>query len=390
MKVIIFKKISYILLILVLLFTQIGMVYAASSTELKQQQKDIQSKIDETATEISGIKKEMSTTLTQINSMVSQVNGYKDEISELEEKLKNLNDSIVEKENSIKEKEETFNENQELLNKRLIALYESGTTTYLDLILSSEGLADFISKYYLVSRLAEYDTKLLNKIQSEKEYLETEKKKLDEEKEEIELTKTNIQAKTNSLNSLVNQKNKLVTELSDEEKKLQAQLEELEEDKRAIASELAAIAKKSNVTLSVTPSTAGYISPLIGKTKANITTGYGKYSWGGKHTGVDWAIAKGTPIVAVKAGTVVISKALKNSNGTYRSYGEYIVIDHHDGTMTLYAHGLENSRLVSVNEQVAQGQKIMSVGTTGNSTGYHLHFEVRISGKAVDPTNYLP
>ena len=390
MKVIIFKKISYILLILVLLFTQIGMVYAASSTELKQQQKDIQSKIDETATEISGIKKEMSTTLTQINSMVSQVNGYKDEISELEEKLKNLNDSIVEKQNSIKEKEETINENQELLNKRLIALYESGTTTYLDLILSSEGLADFISKYYLVSRLAEYDTKLLNKIQSEKEYLETEKKKLDEEKEEIELTKTNIQAKTNSLNSLVNQKNKLVTELSDEEKKLQAQLEELEEDKRAIASELAAIAKKSNVTLSVTPSTAGYISPLIGKTKANITTGYGKYSWGGKHTGVDWAIAKGTPIVAVKAGTVVISKALKNSNGTYRSYGEYIVIDHHDGTMTLYAHGLENSRLVSVNEQVAQGQKIMSVGTTGNSTGYHLHFEVRISGKAVDPTNYLP
>ena len=390
MKVIMFKKMTYILLIIVLLFAQIGIVYAASSTELKQQQNDIQNKINQTATEISGIKTEMSNTLKQINGMVSEVNGYKDEISELEEKLKDLNTSINEKENGIKEKEETFNENQELLNKRLIALYESGTTTYLDLILSSDGIADFISKYYLVSRLAEYDTKLLKQIQTDKEELENEKKQLDKEKEEIETTKETIEAKTNSLNTLVKQKNKLVNDLSQEEKDLQTKLEELEEDKREIQNELARIAKNNNVGLSVTPSTAGYISPLIGKTKANITTGYGRYSWGGTHSGVDWAIARGTPIVAVKAGTVVISKALKNSNGTYRSYGEYIVIDHHDGTMTLYAHGLENSRLVKVNDNVAQGQKIMSVGTTGNSTGYHLHFEVRINGKAVNPTEYLP
>lgn len=390
MKVIKLKKVAYVLVVIHLLLSQVGAIYAASSSQLKQQKQDIQSQIDETATEISGIKTEMSTTLNQINTMVSKVNGYKDEISEMEEKLKNLNASIIEKESDIQEKQESFDENQELLNKRLIALYESGTTTYLDLILSADGLADFISKYYLVSRLAEYDTKLLKQIQTDKEELENEKKKLDEEKEEIENTKKSIEAKTNSLNTLVKQKNKLVNELSQEEKDLQKKLEELEEDKRAIENELSRIAKNSNVTLSVTPSTAGYISPLIGKTKANITTGYGKYSWGGNHTGVDWAVAGGTPIVAVKAGTVVISRALKNSNGTYRSYGEYIVIDHHDGTMTLYAHGKPNSRLVKTNDKVSQGQKIMSVGTTGNSTGNHLHFEVRISGKAVNPTNYLP
>ena len=390
MEVIKLKKVSYILIVMILIFSQIGMVYAASSSQLKKQQSDIQDKIDETASEISGIKTKMSTTLSQINNMVSQVNGYKDEIAEMEEKLNTLNISISEKEKGIEEKQEKFNENQELLDRRLIALYESGTTTYLDLLLSSNGLSDFISKYYLVSRLAEYDTKLLNQIQVEKEELENEKNQLDKEKEEIEATKTNIQAKTNALNVVVGEKNRLVSTLSAEEKELQRQLEELEEDKRAIENELARIAKNSTVTVSVTPSTAGYISPIIGKTKANITTGYGSYSWGGNHTGVDWALPRGTPIVAVKSGTVVISKPLKNSNGTYRSYGEYIAIDHHDGTVTLYAHGLENSRLVKVGDTVSQGQKIMSVGTTGNSTGYHLHFEVRISGKAVNPTNYLP
>lgn len=390
MKVIKLKKVAYILMSIVLLLSQITTIYAATSSELKKQQSDIQDKIDETASEISGIKKEMSTTLNQINNMVSEANTYKDEIAELEEKLEILNTSISEKEDGIKQREEAFNENQELLNKRLIALYESGTTTYLDLILSSEGIADFISKYYLISKLAEYDTKLLNKIQTEKQELETQKQELNKEKEEIDATKANIEAKRKAVNVVVNEKNRLVNKLSEDEKQLQKQLEELEEDKRAIAAELAAIAKNSNVTVSVTPSTAGYISPIVGKTRANITTGYGRYSWGGNHTGVDWAVAGGTPIVAVKAGTVVISRALKNPNGTYRSYGEYIAIDHHDGTVTLYAHGKPNSRLVEYGDEVSQGQKIMSVGTTGNSTGNHLHFEVRIGGKAVNPTNYLP
>ncbi|MGN1299002.1 MAG: murein hydrolase activator EnvC family protein [Candidatus Scatovivens sp.] len=390
MKVIKAPKIAYILIIAVILFSQTTFIYAATTSDLKKQQGDIQDKIDETASEISGIKKQVSATLSQISNMVTQVNDYKDEISELESKLNELSSSIVEKEKQINEKEEAFNENQDLLNKRLIALYETGTTTYLDLLLNSDGLADFISKYYLVSKLAEYDTNLLNKIQSEKEEIENEKSKLDEQKADVEATKTNIEAKTSALNTVVTEKNKLVNNLSEEEKQLQKQLEELEEDKREIANELARIAANSKVTESVTPSTAGYISPIVGKTKANITTGYGSYSWGGKHTGVDFAVSRGTPIVAVKAGTVVISKAMKNPNGTYRSYGEYIAIDHHDGTVTLYAHGLEGSRLVQVGDTVSQGQKIMSVGTTGNSTGYHLHFEVRVSGKIVNPTNYLP
>ena len=99
---------------------------------------------------------------------------------------------------------------------------------------------------------------------------------------------------------------------------------------------------------------------------------------------------KGKNVVAVKDGTVVKSLALKRSDGSYRSYGEYIVINHHDGTMTLYAHMLEGSRKVSKGDNVVQGQVIGTVGNTGKSTGTHLHFEVLIKGSPVNPIPYLP
>ena len=117
------------------------------------------------------------------------------------------------------------------------------------------------------------------------------------------------------------------------------------------------------------------------------------------HTGVDVNIGvTGKTVVAAKAGTVVTSTALKNSNGDYRSYGEYVTINHGDGTVTLYAHMLAGSRKVTSGQKVSQGQAIGTVGSTGNSTGTHLHFEVQVltnSGgtykfKPVNPIPYLP
>ena len=92
----------------------------------------------------------------------------------------------------------------------------------------------------------------------------------------------------------------------------------------------------------------------------------------------------------IVSGTVITSTALRNSKGNYRSYGEYVIIDHHDGTMTLYAHMLSGSRTVVPRQNVSQGQQIGQVGSTGNSSGPHLHFEVRIGGSPVNPTPYLP
>ena len=382
------KRIIFIsILIISILLSSVGLVYATTTEELKNQQADIDSKIKETETEIAGKKSQMTEQLNQITKLNSEISIYETEITSLQNQINGLNAQIAEKEANIVEQQAKYDTQKELLEKRLVALYEAGETSYLDMLLSSDGLADFISNYYLISELADYDEQLLNKIEATKQQIKSEKEYIESAKKEIETSKSEAENKKNSLASSKNQKQSIVSNLSAEEAALQEQLEEFENDKKDIQRQLAALAAKSSSGKAVAPSAAGYISPINGKTKANITTGYYGYSG---HTGVDFACSAGTPIVAVKSGTVVISKALRRTNGTYKSYGEYVVIDHHDGTMTLYAHMLSGSRLVSENQQVSQGQQIGSVGSTGNSTGNHLHFEVRIGGSPVNPTPYLP
>lgn len=135
-------------------------------------------------------------------------------------------------------------------------------------------------------------------------------------------------------------------------------------------------------------SPGGYIYPLPAA-YCTITTGM-YYSNGSYHGAVDFGSGGiyGQPVYAVKAGTVMIATNLTNS------YGTYVMINHHDGTYTIYGHGIRGSICVSQGQTVSQGQQIMSVGSTGNSTGPHLHFEVRVSpggwNNRVSPYNYLP
>lgn len=373
-------------LTLIVLLSSVGIVYATTTAELREQQSDIDAKIEQTNTEIAGVKSQMTAALNQINTLNSEISGYETDITKLQTQLEGVNAQITEKETNIVEQEVKYAEQKQLLEERLVALYESGTTSYLDMLLTSEDLSDFISNYYLIEQMAEADEALLEKIENTRKQIEAEKEYLVSAKTELETTQQAIQQKKSSLASSVNQKKTIVSNLTAEEAELQAQLEEFEEDKRRIQADLAKIA--SNYTGEVVaPSAAGYISPIPGKTKRNITTGYYGYK---NHTGADFACSAGTTIVAVKSGTVVTSTALRNSRGNYKSYGEYVVIDHHDGTMTLYAHMLSGSRTVIKGQEVSQGQMIGQVGSTGNSTGPHLHFEVRIGGGHVNPTPYLP
>lgn len=373
------KKINILICIFISIILLLSnVIYAITSSELKNQQNDLDKKIEETNKELDEVHSQMSKELEKINSLNTEISSYQTEIEY-------LNTEITTKQIAITEQEEKYEEQNKLLEKRLVALYESGTTTYLDMLLASESLSDFISKYYLVELLAEYDQELLEKI-------ENTKKQIEKEKSTLETSKLELENKKKSLSNSINTKKNLVSNLSAEELDLQKQLEEFEKDKREIQSELAKIAaeessnKKYNYS---SPSEYGYIFPVKGCTKGNINKLiYPSYVG---HTGVDVNInVKGKSVVAVKDGTVVKSLALKRSNGTYKSYGEYIVINHHDGTMTLYAHMLEGSRKVSKDDKVVQGQVIGTVGNTGKSTGTHLHFEVLIKGSPVNPIPYLP
>ena len=391
MKKVIFKILGgLIVAIFILQYT--GMVYADEISELQEQQSSNEEELKEAEEQKEQVTQEKSETLQQIEEIESQITDYEDQISELETKIENLNTQITEAEEQISQKEEDYASQKELLEKRLVVTYEAGETSFLDVLLSSKNIIDLISNYYMISEITESDLELMEKIKSEQEEIEAAKQTLEASKQELDSAKAEKQQKTVELQSIKSEKDSYVEQLTEEEKETQAELEQFEQDKKEIQAQLEEIAKQeaassSNVTtITSNPSSSGYIRPVSGY---SITTGWMAYSG---HTGVDFSGSgiAGQPVLAVKAGTVVTSTALKYSNGSYRSYGEYIIINHHDGTMTLYAHGLEGSRLVSAGETVSQGQQIMSVGSTGNSTGYHLHFEVRVNGVAVNPTQYLP
>lgn len=393
MKKIALKIVGIIVIAVILL--QFNIVLAATSSELNASKTETDKKIEEAKEELEHIDAEKSETLQQVEDLIMQISSAQSEINELNTKISDMNAQIESAQAKLNEKQEEYDDKEELLEKRLVAAYEAGDTKYLDVLLSSSSLTDFISKYYMISEITQNDMELMEKIKKEQEEIETAKQTLETSKQELDSVRAEKQKKATELQNAKNQKDSYVAQLNEEEKNTQAELEQFEQDKRAIQAQLEEIARKetaansgsSNVSnITNNPSASGYIRPVAGY---SITCGWMGYSG---HTGVDFSGSgiSGKPVLAAKAGTVVTSTALKYANGNYRSYGEYIVINHHDGTMTLYAHGAPGSRLVSPGQSVSQGQQIMSVGTTGNSTGYHLHFEVRVNGRPVNPTPYLP
>lgn len=397
------SKFIVILLIVTILFGMWGTYYSFATTksELNNQSSELDDKIAETEKEIEAVENDLSAEMQEVQTLIVQISTYEQAISDLNNKISTATEEIAQAEKEIAQKEKETEEKQELLNKRLIAIYESGNTSYLDMLLTSSDLSEFLSKYYLISEIAEYDTNLIISLKDAKAQLEVAKTELETNKASLENAKAEQVEKQDALKKIKAEKDSKVASLNSEEKALESELEEFEKDKREIQAQLAEIARQeaearaaaSNNGATVIPggseSSSGYIFPIPGLSKSNIRTL--KYPSYKGHTGVDVNInVVGKNVVAVKAGTVVISTALRNAAGNYKSFGEYVVINHHDGTMTLYAHMLSGSRKVSPGDKVSQGQVIGTVGSTGKSTGPHLHFEVRVNGSPVNPISYLP
>lgn len=344
------KIMTYVFSSIIVLLIGIN-AFAVTEEELKDKQNQIEQKIENTNTEIAGIKEKMTSSLEQINRLNIQIKEFEDIIDSSDQQLEELNGQLEERKIELKNAQDDYNKQKSIIDKRLIAIYESSKTTYLDILVGSTSLYDFFTKYYILETLTEYDNKLLNSLEAYETAVTIKNNVVEIKKDEVQNKKDWIESKSVAMQVLIEDKNNIISKLSKEEIELNNQLEQFEIDKKEIEKELAELARKNMIYKSITPSASGYISPLIGKTKANITTGYYGYSG---HTGVDFAVPLGNDVIAVKAGTVVISEARRNSNGTYRSYGEYVVIDHHDGTMTLYAHGSPDSRVVQVGDDVEQ------------------------------------
>ncbi len=342
------------------------------------------------------IKKELEALKADVSAYIRKLD---EEIIAIQEKIDEYKSLIADKELEIEQITEELNEaiateeNQYAAMKaRIKFMYEKGGTLYLEIMFSSEGFGDFLTKADYIERLEAYDRKMLEEYKATREWTELVKQTLEAEKEVLDAAKEACEEEEASLNELMEEKEVQLADytsqikaktqqISDYEADLEEQTELIEALEALILEEQKAIAAKNGVVLSYDGGKFTWPCPSY----VAITDDFG---WRTDpftrattyHSGIDMASPSGTKILAAYDGVVVAS-------GWNNSMGNYIMINHGDGLYTIYMHA--SKLLVEKDEIVARGEHIANVGTTGRSTGNHLHFGVRLNGSYVSPWPYL-
>ena len=351
------------------------------ATDLQTKQQELQNQINEATGELEDVQSDLSENLQQVQKLDERIESSQTELDELNTQITELQSSIDEISAKLDQEEKIYNNQKNLLDKRLVAMYEEGETSYLDVILSSSSLAEFLSNYAYLSEIAKYENELLLDIQSRKKEIELEKEKLANNQEQLATIKANQTKTARILENTKTVRENFIAKLSDEEKNIQAQIDEYNRQFAEVNAEILKLALEGLDTQYI----GGVFAwPTPGYTRITSKYGMRTHPITGVyklHTGVDIGAPMGASFVAANDGVVV--KAGYNG-----AYGNMVIIDHGGGIQTLYAHGSEI--MVNVGDVVKKGETVvLKVGSTGYSTGAHAHFEVRINGKTVDPMPYI-
>lgn len=383
------KNLCIVLIILICFATIYTNTYADNETEnntvnnavdLQTQRSDLQNQLNEANGQLNDVQSNLSENLQQVEKLDDRIETAEQELAEQESKITELKESIEQIETELNSVTEKYNKQVELFKKRMVAIYMAGDTQYLDVLLKSSSLSDFISSYYLISQLTEIDENLLNDLETKKKTMDLSRQKLENEKKELATIVENQTRTTRTLQNTKKMRENFIDKLSDDEKNLQAKIDEINKQYEEVNQQILALAQNGIDTAYIGGELAW---PVPGYTR--ITSKYamrvhpitGQYKL---HTGVDIGAPLGANFVAANDGVVV--KA-----GPNVAYGNMVIIDHGGGISTLYAHGSEI--LVEVGQTVKRGDPILKVGSTGYSTGPHAHFEVRINGVTTDPLPYI-
>ena len=367
---------------------QFNIVMAVSQEDLD----NVSNEIEDKKEELENVQNQKSEAMTEVESLTTQISDYQAQINDLDSQISELNAQIEESQKKVDEAQAKYDENKKLAEERLVVMQESGDTTYLDMMLTSDSITDLISSYYLASELAQADTELLNGLEDERQELENAKTELENNKTELDNARTTKESASAQLQTLKNEKDAQVANLSAEEQSLQAEIDELVDHESSIRSEIQRMKEEYDRKNSSGGSNSNTDTSSFGfgwpVSNNRIGTGYGvsgSYWSSGYHTGVDFPVGAGTPVYAVGDGQVF-------DTGYNSAYGNFVEIYHGNNVYSFYAHA---SRVnVSKGQAVTKGQQIMLSGATGNVTGAHLHFEIRTPGygysSCVNPRPYLP
>ena len=385
-----------------ILILQNSQVFAVTQKEIQQKKEQAQqqtaendSKIDEAEKKKEEIANEKSETMKTVENLITKISDAETEVDDLNDKVQNLQTEISNKEKDIQQMEAEYTKQEELLDTRIVAMYERSQTSFLDVFLNASSMTDALAKYYAASELFESDKELIQATKDQKAKIESEKTELENNKAELDTSLAEQKTKVGELQNLKTEKQSYVNKLTQDEKEVQKEIEELQADNKQIEKEVKEAEKKyqkqleelkkqqqnnsnsgsknnSGSNSNTSPSTgSGYFMRPIsgGSISAN-----GYYPSSGKfHGAIDYAVSVGTTVMAAADGVVMTTADLSSS------YGTHVVIRHANGTQTYYGHGTRGSICVKPGQIVKKGEKIMLSGSTGNSSGPHLHFEVRVS-----------
>lgn len=367
-------------------------------------------KSEESKKEAEAQKNNLKNDLTNVKSILTSLEQSKENlanyIEELDSNLDDINNKIdnltlliVEKENEIVETNRELEEakaeeeNQyELMKKRVKFMYEKGNESALTMILSSKSLTDFLNKAEFISRLSAYDKRMLDNYIAVKNSIAEKEARLEEEERELEETKA----------AVINEQEAMEALIADKEEEITVYETDISNKEAAIAEYEAMIAEQDQIIKDLEAAILAEKKRLLEENRKAIVYDGGAFKWpapsysrisddyGNRihptlgtqqfHNGLDMAAPSGSPILAAYDGEVIAA--------SYSStMGNYAMIDHGDGLITIYMHA--SSLSISQGQMVAKGQQIGKVGSTGRSTGPHLHFSVRLNGSYVSPWNYL-
>jgi murein DD-endopeptidase MepM/ murein hydrolase activator NlpD len=358
-------------------------VYGDELSDLRKLQEKTNKEIQTYRSIIKEKDRELRSLTDQLRELDEDIAAIEKDLSALEEELVIAQEKVGQAEIKLQEAEASLAERNEIFTNRLVEIYCSGDLNYLEVLLSSTDFTDFLVRYELLSKIADQDIKLLEEIEDQKAEIEATKAELEAHRDEIIDVKTKTEEKKANLDKKRKQQEELRHKISTEKEAAEKALAEEERTSREVAQKIREIQarlygnNKSKYTGGVfTWPTPGY---------EYITSDYGMrvhpiLKVKKLHTGIDIRAPKGAEIVAAAGGTVTYA-------GWLGAYGNTVLIEHGGSITTLYGH--MSSISVKAGDTVDKGDTIGKVGSTGLSTGPHLHFEVRVNGDPTSPWDYL-
>ncbi|MGN0365696.1 MAG: murein hydrolase activator EnvC family protein [Suilimivivens sp.] len=359
-------------------------------SKAKEEKKALQSGL----TNVKELKKQLETSKANLTNYVAELDAN---LVTIQAKIDELKTLITEKEEQITQKTKELEEalavqqaQYEAMKSRIKFMYEKGDMLYMELVFSAESFGEMLNKADYIEMLSSYDRKMLDEYVAYAEYVALCKESLEEEKTVFDEAKATVEEEEASLNALISVKEQEIYNVSSDIKNKEQAIKEYEadiaaQDETIKALEAAVAEERKRLAAEQGRKYDGGVFAWPAPSYTRISDDYGTRTHPilgiqQFHNGVDMAAPGGSPILAAYDGKVVAADY--NS-----SMGNYIMIDHGDGLYTIYMHA--SALYVSKGTEVTKGQKIAAVGSTGRSTGNHLHFSVRLNGSYVNPWQYL-